>query len=183
LAHPHSQLIATPIVPRNVSIKLDAAKQHYDRKERCLICDLIQQEISTGSRIISSENGFIAVAPYASRFPFEVFIAPVDHNYSFAEVADEELKRFSAFLKSILLRLKNVLDDPPYNYVLNTSPNIEAKPKFSDKWVTLKYDYHWHFDIIPRLVRIAGFEWGSGFYINPSTPEMAAQYLREGKIE
>jgi UDPglucose--hexose-1-phosphate uridylyltransferase len=183
LAHPHSQLIATPIVPRNVSIKLDAAKQHYDRKERCLICDLIQQEISTGSRIISSEKGFIALTPYASRFPFEVFIAPVDHNYSFAEATDEDLERFSPFLKNILLRLKNVLQDPPYNYVLNTSPNVEAKPKFSDKWITLKYDYHWHLEIIPRLVRIAGFEWGSGFYINPSTPEMAAQYLREEMIE
>ncbi|NIO48307.1 MAG: DUF4931 domain-containing protein [Candidatus Aminicenantes bacterium] len=183
LAHPHSQLIATPIVPRNISIKLDAAKQHYERKERCLICDLIQQEINTGSRIIFSENGFIAVAPYASRFPFEVFIAPVNHNCSFTAVADEELDRFSHILKKILLRLKSVLQDPPHNFVLNTSPNIEAKPKFSDQWVTLNYDYHWHFEIIPRLVRIAGFEWGSGFYINPSTPEMAAQYLREGKIE
>lgn len=183
LAHPHSQLIATPIIPGNVSIKLNNAKVHYEKKERCLICDIIQQEMDTKARIVISENGFVAFTPYASRFPFEVFIAPVDHNYSFAEVHDEQLERLSHFLKNILSRIKNVLHDPPYNYVLNTSPNTEAKPKLSDQWVTLKYDYHWHIEIIPRLVRIAGFEWGSGFYINPSTPEMAAQYLRDMKIE
>jgi UDPglucose--hexose-1-phosphate uridylyltransferase len=179
LAHTHSQLIATPIVPRNVNIKLLAARQHYERKERCLVCDIIQQEIGNNTRVILSENGFIAFTPYASRFPFEIFIAPIEHNSSFAEVLDEDLERFSPFLKNIMLRLKEVLHDPPYNYVLNTSPNTEAKPKFSDQWVTIKYDYHWHIEIIPRLVRIAGFEWGSGFYINPSIPEMAAQYLRE----
>jgi UDPglucose--hexose-1-phosphate uridylyltransferase len=179
LAHPHSQLIATPIVPRNVSMKLDAAKKHYENKERCLICDLIQQEVSTGSRIISQENGFVAIAPYASRFPFEVFIAPIEHNHSYGEISDDDLERFSRLLKDILLRLKKVLSDPPYNFVLNSSPNTEAKPKLSDQWATLKYDYHWHIDIIPRVVRIAGFEWGSGFYINPSIPEEAAKYLRE----
>lgn len=183
LAHPHSQLIATPIVPRNVNIKLQAAKSHYEKKERCLICDLIQQEINTNTRVVSIENGFVAFAPYASRFPFELFIAPVDHNHNFAEVQDDELERFAHFLKNILFRLKEVLNDPPYNFVLNTSPNTEAKPKFSDQWVTIKYDYHWHIEVIPRLVRIAGFEWGSGFYINPSTPEKAAQYLREMRSE
>lgn len=183
LAHSHSQLIATPIVPRNVNIKLNSAKQHYEKKERCLICDLIQQEITTNSRLISQENGFIAFTPYASRFPFEVFIAPVDHSYNFGDISDEQLDRFSFFLKDILARLKNVLHDSPYNFVLNSSPNVEAKPKFSDQWITIKYDYHWHLEIIPRLVRIAGFEWGSGFHINPSTPEMAAQYLRETKME
>lgn len=183
LTHPHTQLIATPIVPRNVFIKLDAARRHYERKERCLICDLIHHELSNESRIISSKDGFVAIAPYASRFPFEVFIAPVEHNYSFADASDADLEKFSSFFKDILFRIKEVLHDPPYNFVLNTSPNTEAAPKFTDKWVTLKYDYHWHIDIIPRMVRIAGFEWGSGFYINPSTPEMAAQYLREIKTE
>ena len=183
LAHSHSQLIATPIVPRNVSMKLESAKKHYDNKERCLICDMIQQDKFDQKRIIKEENGFIAIAPYASRFPFEVFLAPVKHNHSYAEVSDEELGRLSSFLKDILSRIKTVLDNPPYNYVLNSSPNTEAKPKFPDKWVTIKYDYHWHIEIIPRLTRIAGFEWGSGFYINPSIPEQAAQYLREMKTD
>jgi UDPglucose--hexose-1-phosphate uridylyltransferase len=179
LAHPHSQLITTPIVPRNVSMKLEVSKKHYETKERCLICDLIQQEISTGSRIISQDNGFVAFAPYASRFPFEVFIAPIEHNHSYADISDDALERLSHLLKDILSRLKKVLSDPPYNFVLNTSPNTEAKPRLPDQWATLKYDYHWHIDIIPRLVRIAGFEWGSGFYINPSVPEEAAKYLKE----
>lgn len=179
LAHPHSQLITTPIVPRNVSMKLEVSKKHYETKERCLICDLIQQEISTGSRIVSQDNGFVAFAPYASRFPFEVFIAPIEHNHSYADISDDALERLSHLLKDILSRLKKVLSDPPYNFVLNTSPNTEAKPRLPDQWATLKYDYHWHIDIIPRLVRIAGFEWGSGFYINPSIPEEAAKYLKE----
>jgi UDPglucose--hexose-1-phosphate uridylyltransferase len=183
LVHPHSQLIATPIVPRTVTIKLENAKNHYESKERCLVCDLIKQETDTGSRIILSENGFVAFSPYASRFPFEIFIAPLEHNSTFVDITDNDLDRFSHFLKNILSRLKKVLNDPPYNYVLNTSPNTEAKPKFSDKWVTIKYDYHWHIEVIPRLVRIAGFEWGSGFYINPSTPEIAAEYLRETTTE
>ncbi len=181
LAHSHSQLIATPIVPQNVKIKLETAKKHYDIKERCLICDLIQQDIFDKKRVIAQENGFIAVAPYASRFPFEVFIAPIQHNHSYAEASDEDLEKFSSFIKDILYRLKIVLQDPPYNYVLNTSPNTEAKPKLAGKWETLKYDYHWHIEIIPRMTRIAGFEWGSGFYINPSIPEEAAQFLREAK--
>jgi len=183
LPHAHSQLIATPIVPLNVTIKLEAAKKHYDNKERCLICDLIQQDQFDKNRVIAEENGFIAIAPYASRFPFEVFIAPIQHNHSYAETTDEDLEKLSFFFKDILVRLKKVLHDAPYNYVLNTSPNTEAKPKFAGKWETLMYDYHWHIEIIPRLTRIAGFEWGSGFYINPSIPEQAAHYLREAKNE
>lgn len=179
LAHSHSQLIATPIVPRNVAIKLDAAKRHYENKERCLICDLIHQEINNASRIIKQEDGFVAIAPYASRFPFEVFIAPIEHNHSYAGISDDDLERFSHFFKDILSRIKKVLNDAPYNFVLNTSPNTEANPKRPEQWTTIKYDYHWHIDIIPRVVRIAGFEWGSGFYINPSVPEEAARYLRE----
>lgn len=179
LAHPHSQLIATPIVPRNVTMKLDSAKQHFDKKERCLICDIIQQETSTGSRIIKQENGFVALTPYASRFPFEVFLAPVEHNHNFADISDDDLGRLASFLKDVLSRIKSVLQDPPYNFILNTTPNTEATPKLADQWITLKYDYHWHFEVIPRLTRIAGFEWGSGFYINPSTPEEAAKFLRD----
>lgn len=182
LTHPHSQLIATPIVPQNVNIKLQVSKQHFEKKERCLICDIIHQEISEKSRIITSNDRFVAIAPYASRFPFEVFLAPIEHNWNFAETSESDLKQLSVFLKDILLRIKNVLNDPPYNYVLNTAPNTEANPKFIDQWVTIKYDYHWHIDIIPRLTRIAGFEWGSGFYINPSVPEKAAQYLRECQV-
>jgi len=182
LAHPHSQLIATPIVPRNVFIKLEAARKHYENKERCLICDLIQQEISTGSRIIKQDDAFVAIAPYASRFPFEVFISPIAHNHSYGDIDDDDLERFAHFLKDILSRIKKVLNDPPYNFVLNTSPNTEANPKRPGQWATLKYDYHWHLDIIPRVVRIAGFEWGSGFYINPSTPEEAAKYLRDQRV-
>lgn len=181
LAHPHSQLIATPVVPRNVHTKLDSSKKHFEHKERCLICDIIEQEIDSGSRLVLRNEKFISFTPFASRFPFEVFIAPLQHNHSFIEACDEDLDHLAPILKDILFRLKNVLNDPPYNYIVNTSPNPEATPKLQDQWSTLKYDYHWHIEIIPRMTRVAGFEWGSGFYINPTVPEDAARYLREVK--
>ncbi|MFW6159569.1 MAG: DUF4931 domain-containing protein [Acidobacteriota bacterium] len=181
LAHPHSQLIATPVVPRNVHTKLNSSKQHFEYKERCLICDIIEQEVDSSKRLILKNEKFISFTPFASRFPFEIFIAPLQHNHSFIEASDEDLDHLAPLLKDILFRLKKILNDPPYNYIVNTSPNPEAAPKLKEQWTTLKYDYHWHIEIIPRLTRIAGFEWGSGFYINPTVPEDAARYLREAE--
>jgi len=178
LGHLHSQIIATPIIPQNVKIKLTASQEYFKQNKNCLICDLIQQEIQNKKRIITKNNGFIAIAPYASHFPFEIFIAPLKHSHNFVDISDKDLERFSPFLKDILLRIKLLLEDPPFNFVLHTSPNPDSKLKAPDKWESLPSAYHWHIDIIPRLIRIAGFEWGSGFYINPSTPETAARYLR-----
>ncbi|MEA2005473.1 MAG: DUF4931 domain-containing protein [Acidobacteriota bacterium] len=184
LSHSHSQVIAMPIIPRNVSLKLQGAKKHFQKKKHCLICELIQQERKNKVRLISLDDRFIAWTPFASRFPFEIFIAPIKHNHKFEEVGNNDLESLSRFLKDVLLRLKKVLNDPPYNFILNTSPNIKAWTKTSkDKLLAIKYYYHWHIEIIPRLTRIAGFEWGSGVYINPCVPEAAAKYLRDVNIE
>ncbi|MEO0231864.1 MAG: galactose-1-phosphate uridylyltransferase [candidate division WOR-3 bacterium] len=181
LYHSHSQLIATPIIPLAVVAELEAAREHYSEKERCIFCDLLQQEISFGERIIFKNDKFLVWAPYASSFPFETWIFPLRHNHNFAECDEEELNEFAFVLKDTLERIKILLNDPPYNFVIHTAPIPRPRPGRPGYWETLPYDYHWHVEIIPRITYIAGFEWGSGFYINPVSPEEAARYLREIK--
>ena len=183
LAHPHSQLIATPVTPREVAVELDSSKVHHHQKERCLLCDLIAYEIEAGDRIVSIGESHVAYAPYASRFPFEVLFAPRVHGHSFAETPRHEISAIAAGLKDTLRRLESVLRDPPYNFVLHTAPNVNTMTRRSNYWDTLPFDFHWHFEILPRISRVAGFEWGTGFYINPTSPEEAAQFLREVELE
>ena len=179
LSHPHTQIIATPVTPRAVAVKLESAKAHHQTKERCLVCDMIQQEITEGSRIVSLDEHFIVTAPYASRFPFELFIAPRRHSHSFVESPPEEQYALGRTLKETLGRLRSALKDPPYNLVLHTAPNTETIPRRSQYWDTLPFDFHWHIEILPRLTKMAGFEWGTGFFINPTPPEEAAAFLRD----
>ncbi|PYT07550.1 MAG: galactose-1-phosphate uridylyltransferase [Acidobacteria bacterium] len=181
LAHPHTQLIATPVTPREVAMELETSKNHHQLKERCLICDLIFQEIESGERIVSIGESYVSYAPFASRFPFEIFFAPRAHCHSYADIPRHEIAGVARGLKDTLQRLKKVLRDPPYNFVLHTSPNVHTFPKRSHYWDTLPFDYHWHIEILPRLTRVAGFEWGTGFYINPTAPEEAALFLREAE--
>lgn len=181
LYHSHSQLIATPIIPLAVVAELEAAREHYSEKERCIFCDLLEQEISFGERIIFKNEKFLVWAPYASSFPFETWIFPLRHNHNFAECDEEELNEFAFVLKDVLERIKILLNDPPYNFVIHTAPIPRPRLGRPGYWETLPYDYHWHVEIIPRITHIAGFEWGSGFYINPILPEEAARYLREIK--
>ncbi len=184
LAHPHSQLIATPITPRTVATELDSAREHYLAKERCLFCDIIHQEKALGDRVVYESEKFFVFCPFASRFPFEVWILPKQHSHDFALTDDETLLDLARTLKITLYKLRVALDDPPYNYVLHTAPNYHVfRPGRPNYWQTLPYDWHWHIEIIPRLTKIAGFEWGTGFYINPTPPEMAAEFLRSVSID
>jgi UDPglucose--hexose-1-phosphate uridylyltransferase len=173
LEHSHSQLIATPIVPMRVQEEVDGAKRYYDFKERCIFCDIIRQEIADQTRIIRDHDAFLAAVPYASRFPFETCIIPKSHQSSFLEMSDAEYTILARCLKDTLLRLKLALNNPPFNYVLHTRPLIMETHEY----------YHWHFEIIPRLTKMAGFEWGTGFYINPTPPEEAAAFLRDVDID
>jgi UDPglucose--hexose-1-phosphate uridylyltransferase len=179
LLHPHTQLIATPVTPLTLVEELNSAKQHFLEKERCLFCDLIQQELESRKRIVAESAHFVALAPFASRFPFELFIAPKEHHCSFAETSDEMLARLAILLKEVLLRVKKCLKNPPYNFLIHTIPNVKAARKHSTNWATIELDFHWHIEFMPRLTQVAGFEWGTGFYINPTPPEEAAQHLRE----
>ncbi|MEN3044139.1 MAG: galactose-1-phosphate uridylyltransferase [Candidatus Hydrothermales bacterium] len=179
LYHSHSQLIATPIIPLAVVAELEAAKEHYKRKERCIFCDLIHQELSLGERIVYKTEKFVVWCPYASSFPFETWVFPLRHSHEFVKMDNEEISDLSIVLRDILFRIKILLNDPPYNFVIHTSPIARPRPGRPHFWETIHLDYHFHIEIIPRITHIAGFEWGSGFYINPIPPEEAARYLRE----
>ncbi len=167
--HSHSQLIATPIIPKRVAEELAGSKKYYDYKERCIFCDIIRQEIIDKSRIVSESDSFIALAPYASRFPFETWLMPKSHLSNYTDTDPDALDELARILKEVLARLKAGLDNPSYNYILHTSP---IGNEYRDY-------FHWHIEIIPKLTRVAGFEWGTGFYINPTRPEDAAKFLRE----
>jgi len=169
LTHPHSQLIATPVVPKHVRESVNGAKNYYEYKERCVFCDMIKQEATTGTRIVAENDDFVAFVPFAARFPFEVWILPKVHDSDFEDVQKHEVVNLTRLLQNVLRRMKNVLDNPPYNFIILNSPLRESKLAH----------YHWHLEIMPKLTKVAGFEWGSGFYINPTPPEEAAKFLRE----
>jgi UDPglucose--hexose-1-phosphate uridylyltransferase len=172
IQHSHSQIIATPIIPRMVQEELDGARRYFELKERCVFSDIIDQETGEGQgrRVVSSSSRFIALAPFAPRFPFETWILPMARRAAFHTIDDDgELMELAEVIKDTLARLNAALDTPPYNIVLHTAPLAEPD---------LPY-YHWHLEIMPKLTRVAGFEIGSGFYINPTPPEDAAQFLRD----
>lgn len=173
LEHTHSQLIVTPVVPISVLEEMEGAKAYYGYRGRCLFCDMLHQELDGGQRIVLESAHFIAVCPYASRFPFEVMILPKSHASHFENITRPEVDDLGGFLQTVLGKIETALDRPAYNYVIHTAP-FDAAPR---------PDYHWHLEIIPRLTRIAGFEWGTGFYINPVPPEQAAEFLQEAETE
>jgi len=171
LEHSHSQLIATPIVPIRIHNEMEGARKYFEYKERCIFCDIARQEINDGSRVINKNDDFVAFEPFASRFPFETWILPTKHGAAFENIKPEQVTSFSSILRDTLSRISMALNNPAYNFVLHSSP-VEIHPP---------YDYHWHLEIMPKLTKVAGFEWGTGFYINPTIPEDAAQYLRDIK--
>jgi len=176
IKHCRSQLIALPACPKSVKGELEGAKKYFDYKDRCVYCDIISQELDDKKRLILEIDGFVAIAPFAARFPFETWILPKEHSSDFSKIKDNEIKALSKILKKVTSRMNKLLSDPPFNYMLHTAPYRRPKAGY---WSTIEQDYHWHIEIIPRLTRVAGFEWGTGFYINPTPPEEAAKFLRE----
>jgi UDPglucose--hexose-1-phosphate uridylyltransferase len=169
LEHSYSQLIALPIIPHRVMEEMAGAKDYYHYKERCIFCDIVHQEIHQGERVVLENQEFLVIAPFASFSPFECWILPKRHESCFEESQANGTQPLAAIFQDTLKRLEKALNWPPYNFILHTAPFAERK---------LEY-YHWHFEIIPKLTRVAGFEWGSGFLINPTQPEQAAKFLRE----
>ena len=169
LEHTHSQLIALPVVPKRVLEEVEAAREYHSYKERCVFCDILSQEIASGLRLVAENDSFVALSPFAPRFPFELWLVPRAHRSAFEESSHHELHSLAGLLKDILGRLDALLEQPAYNYVVHTSPVPESVNDY----------YHWHLEIMPKLTRQAGFEWGTGFYINPTSPEEAATFLRQ----
>lgn len=178
IAHTRSQLIATPVTPKRVKEELVGARRYFEEKERCLFCDVLSQERDVKERLVWESAHMIVLCPFASRFPFELVFLPKRHACDFAALTPEETADLAVAMQQVIGRLKVVLDNPPYNFVLHTAPLRRHRSK-TGHWRTIEEDYHWHLELMPRLTRVAGFEWGSGFYINPTPPEEAARYLRE----
>lgn len=170
LEHPHSQLIATPILPKMVIEELDGAAQYFRYKERCVWCDIVRQERRDGQRIILDEGGFLALAPFAPRFPFETWVLPATHQSSYEQIQPNEVEALARLMRRLTARVNRVLGEPPYNYIIHTAPLREGPLQH----------FHWHLEFMPKLTRVAGFEWGTGFFINPTPPEAAARFLQEG---
>jgi len=176
IKHSRSQIIATPINPKRVKEELVGARHYYEYHERCVFCDIIRQELETKDRLILDIDGYIAISPFAARFPFEVWILPKKHSCDFTSLEMASRIDLARILRKTLAKLKKGLNDPPYNYVIHTAPFKRPKVGY---WKSIDHDYHWHIEIMPRLTRVAGFEWGTGFYICPLPPEDAAKFLRE----
>jgi len=174
--HPHSELIATPIIPKLLKEELDGAKGYYAYKERCIFCDILNEELRMKERIIAQSEGFVAFSPYAPRVPFEFWVLPRRHNCAFEDCTDEELGELAMLMKGLLQKMRRALREPPYNYYIHTAPNRVPR---RDHWHTLGDDFHWHIEVLPRLHRTSGFEWGSDFYMLSTSPEDGAKYIRE----
>ena len=172
LEHSHAQLIALPVIPKRVQEEMDGARRYYEFKERCVYCDIIHQEAASGVRVVAETDLFLAIAPYAPRFPFETWIVPRRHESHFENIDPDSARNLAWMTRTLLRKVDKVLERPPWNFALHTAPIQEGATPH----------YHWHLEIIPKLTRIAGFEWGSGFYINPTPPEEAAKFLRDAGL-
>ncbi|HEY6419572.1 MAG TPA: galactose-1-phosphate uridylyltransferase [Candidatus Binataceae bacterium] len=173
LEHPHSQLIALPILPLSVQQELRGSSDYYQLKERCIFCDIVSQEAQARSRVILENELFIVVCPFAARFPFELVMIPKVHSSHFEFATASEYRALAHSIKATLGALKTALSDPPFNYIIHSAPLREPESKH----------YHWHLEITPALTKVAGFEVGTGFYINPMPPEDAAAHLRATMAE
>jgi len=172
LEHSHSQLIALPVIPTRAQEEIDGARRYYEFRERCVYCDIVAQEIDEGTRLIIETDHLIAVAPYAPRFPFETWIIPKKHHSHFEDAEIGTIQSLGSVMRTLMRKIEKVLEHPSYNIMVHSAP-IQEPPI---------HHYHWHIEIIPKLTRVAGFEWGTGFYINPTPPEESARYLREARV-
>jgi UDPglucose--hexose-1-phosphate uridylyltransferase len=176
LSHPHSQIIVTPIIPKRVTEELNGSLYHYRYKKRCIFCDIIDQEQMLEERIIMASNHFMVLSPFAAANPFELWVIPTRHQADYTQASDDELRDLAGVMGRLVGKYKKTLGDVHYNYVIHTTPSEKA---MEDDFPYGHAHYHWHLEMFPRLTRTAGFEWGTGFYINPTPPEEAARYLRE----
>jgi UDPglucose--hexose-1-phosphate uridylyltransferase len=169
LEHTHSQLIVTPIVPISVVEEIEGSHAFYRYRGRCVFCDMIEQELAFEQRIVFDSPGFVAFCPFAARFPFETWIVPTTHASHYETLSRGGADELARVIRRVVQKIEAALDRPAYNYIIHTAP-----------FDTQALDhYHWHIEIIPRVTKTAGFEWGTGFYINPVPPEEAATFMRD----
>ena len=168
LAHPHSQVVAMPRVPPRLDEEVRGAERHHAATGRCVFCDLLAQEMAAGARVVTATPGCVAIAPYASRSPFEVWLVPMRHAARFEVASVDDLAAAAAVLGSVLALVDAQLGRPAFNAVLHTAPYDAA----------VDAAYHWHLEFVPRVWRATGFEVGTGTTVNPVPAEKAARVLR-----
>jgi UDPglucose--hexose-1-phosphate uridylyltransferase len=170
LEHSHSQLFGVPLVPLLIRQELAGASVHHQSRGECVFCRILREELEAGERVVAETDGFVAVAPFASRMPFEVWIIPRLHQESYGMIPDGQLEDFARILREMLGRYSEKFDDPPYNYYIHSAPCDGSK-----------YDYyHWHLEMFPKLTTPGAFELGTAMMINVTAPERAAALLSEG---
>lgn len=172
LEHPHTQLVALPMMPKNVAEEIKGGHDYFEFRERCVFCDIVKQELQEKERIILENKYFVSFCPFVSRFPFEIWIVPKKHNCYYCHMSQDEMSALALILRETIAKVKKIFPGLSYNFIMHSAP------------VTcdtgIEY-YHWHIEFMPKLTRVAGFEWGTGFYSVPTPPELAAKYLREEK--
>jgi UDPglucose--hexose-1-phosphate uridylyltransferase len=172
LEHPHSQMIATPVVPNAIRNRISNAMDYFDNHSECVFCKTLRAELDAGERIIIESKHFVGFIPYAAMSPFHTWILPKRHMPSFPDIYEAEMADLALVLKTILLKIYKGLDNPDFNYVVRSLPGACRQNDF----------FHWYISIVPRLTKAAGFELGSGMFINTSLPEASAKFLREVTI-
>jgi UDPglucose--hexose-1-phosphate uridylyltransferase len=198
LAHPHSQIIVTTIVPDAPKVKLVAARDHFKAGEGCIFCRVLEHlfyyenrifnpdgsvltEERPGTRVVAKNEKFVAFIPYAARMPYEIQILPLKHQHSFVKTDQYERRKLAELLKTVLMKVNKLLGNPPYNFYIHSAPNLSVRPRQGD-YGTIREDFHWHIEILVKTTIWAGFEQGSGIYINPVNPVDAAQHLVDTEI-
>ncbi len=169
LVHPHSQLVATPIVPAQIRHRAEEAIRYFDDTGECVCCRTVQDEVRAKERIIIQTRHFAAFIPYAALSPFHIWIFPLKHVSSFEEITDTEIRDLAGCLKNVLARLYYGLNNPDFNYSIRSIPTRDLRVEY----------FHWYLTIVPRVSKTAGFEIGSGMYVNTAFPEESAEFLRK----
>jgi len=174
IQHPHAQLFGSPLLPNFVKMELRGAEHFYEKNHQCIFCEMIKSEAQNQIRVVHENAEFISLCFYASRFPFEMWILPKDHESNFEKIAANQMKSFSECLSVSLKKLYKSLNNPPWNFFIHSKP--------PENHVSSKA-YHWHMEITPRVTRFGGFELGGDMIINVVAPEASAEFLRKTEVD
>lgn len=172
LEHPHTQLVAVPVVPIQFRDRVQSMMYFFDDTGECLLCSIIKKEREEKVRVILETEHFITFIPYAALSPFHTWIFPKRHSASFSEITEDEINEMAYHIKTLLAKFQSGLEDPDYNYVIRSSRPSDAANEYC----------HWYMSVVPRITKAAGFELGSGMYINTALPEESAGFLRSIQV-
>ncbi len=183
IEHAHSQIIALPMIPKYVLEELEGTVKYYQNYKRCVYCDVMKQEMESKEHVVCENEHFLVICPYVSRYSFECWLLPKNHNSRFSQLPEDQLASLAGLFRDVLKRLKNCLSDPSFNYYLHLRPiNITKDDPDHLQEKSVEESYHWHIEIVPQIHKLSGFEWGSGYFVVQTSPHLAAKYLRDTSL-